>query len=108
MVKLKSLFSLKPKKKKVFNGIFFVKELTFPAKIYGTSEELSKVIKIINSDKPYPQVYMGFGWDMLHNILGIKGFDASIEEEKEQSSLYEAKDLTTLSIGYKKWTEAKR
>jgi len=97
----------KKKPKKVFKEKFWVKELSFPAKIYGTSDDMSKVIKIINSDKLYPQVFMGFGWDILLNLLNIKGFDASIEDEKEQPSIYDAKDLTTLTIGYKKWIPKK-
>jgi len=98
----------KKKQKKPFNEKFFVKEISFPAKVYGTSDVLSKAIKIINSDKPYPQVFMGFGWDSLLSLLGVQGFDASIDDMKEQSSIYEARDLTNLVIGYRKWVEEKR
>ena len=93
------------KEKKVFKGKFGVNEIHFPGKIFGTSDDLSKSIKIINSDKPYPQVYMGFGWDALLNLLGTKVFDASIQDEKEQFSIYDVKDLTTLTIGYRKWVQ---
>lgn len=95
-------------KKEVFDEKFAVCELSFPAKTIGTSGDLSKPINIINSDKPYPQVFLGFGWNILLDLLGTKVFDASVEDKKEQSSIYDARDLTSLTIGAKKWTEAKR
>jgi len=98
----------KKKQKKPFNESFFVKEISFPAKVYGTSDILSKVIKVVNLDKPFPQVFLGVGWDSLLNLLEVHGFDASIQDTKEQTSVYDARDLTNLVIGYKKWIEEKR
>lgn len=104
---MKKFKIFKKKKKKVFSGTFFTKELSFPSKVYGTTGELSKSIKIINDNKPYPRVFLGVGWDVLLNSLGIQGFDASIQDIEEQSSIYEVKDLTSLSIGYRKWIQTK-
>jgi len=105
MLKFKHPF--KNLKKKSFQDKFFIQELSFPAKVFGTSDDLSRAIKVINSDKPFPEIYMGFGWDMLLSLLGTKGFDASIQDTEDISSIYGVKDLTSMTIGYKKWTTKK-
>lgn len=105
MLKFKNLF--KKKVKKPFQEKFFTAELSFPARVYGTSGDLSKAIKVINSNKLYPEIYMGFGWDILLNLLGTQGFDASIQDIDDVSSIYDVKDLTSMTIGYKKWIQKK-
>ena len=50
---------------------------------------------------------MGIGWDVLLNALGTKGFDSSIKDTADLSSIYDVKDLTSMSIGYKKWIQTK-
>ena len=105
MLKLFKIFKKKPKK--TFNDKFYVQEISFPARVYGTSGDLSKAIKVINSNKLYPEIYMGFGWDILLNLLGTQGFDASVQNIDDVSSIYDVKDLTSMTIGYKKWIQKK-
>lgn len=105
MLKFKNPF--KKQVKKPFQEKFFVVELSFPARVYGTSDDLSRSIKVIGSNKLYPEVYMGFGWDMLLNLLGTHGFDASVQDINDLSSIYDVKDLTSMTIGYKKWIQKK-